>query len=123
MNSTISRRMPRKRQSTNMGVQRSTASWRCGLARLPRELRTRSGEAHGRRERVDVVGTVMAAAVDEEGRRAGDAAQVGTVDVVRDPRDVRVRAQLRLEAVGVEAELLCVVEKIGDAKGILALEQ
>ena len=40
---------------------------------------------HGLRERGDVVGAVVAAAVDEEGRRARDAAQVGAVDVLGDP--------------------------------------
>ncbi len=38
------------------------------------------------RKRRDVVGAAMAAAVDEERRRAGDAAEIGAVDVLRDPR-------------------------------------
>ena len=38
-----------------------------------------------RGEGVDVVGAVVAPAVDEERRRAGDAAQVGRVDVLGDP--------------------------------------
>src|ERR671923_29433 len=56
-------------------------------------------------QRGDVVGALVAAAVDEERRRAGDAAGVRAGHVVGDPRHVDVAADLVPEAVAVEAEL------------------
>ena len=56
-------------------------------------------------EGVDVVDAVVAAAVDEEGRRAGHRALVGARDVLADPRGVLSPAQLVGEAVDVEIEL------------------
>ena len=64
-----------------------------------------AGRADGGAERRDVVGAVVPLAVDEERRRAGDAAQVGRLDVLRDPGLVDVPAQLVVEPVDVEAEL------------------
>ena len=55
---------------------------------------TCAGGLHRSRERGDVVRAVVADAVDEERRRAGDAAQVGRVDVLGDPR-ARRRASRR----------------------------
>ena len=65
-----------------------------------------AGHADCSRERGDVVGAGVAAAVDEEGGRAGDAAEVGAVDVLGDAAGARVLAQVSLEALDVEAQLL-----------------
>src|SRR5919197_1995235 len=53
-----------------------------------RALSERAGacRAHLARERLEVVGAVVAAAVDEERRRAGDAAGIGLLDVLGDAR-------------------------------------
>ncbi len=57
-----------------------------GSGSLGGDRRADARGAHGRGERADVVGAVVAAAVDEERRRAGDAAEVGAVDVLGDAR-------------------------------------
>ena len=64
--------------------------------RFPERQACRAPARGGHRgaERVDVVGAVVAAAVDEEGRRAGDAALVGAGDVFADPRRVLAAVQL-----------------------------
>src|SRR5260221_6229260 len=54
-----------------------------GLCR--REHGARASCTYGGRECADVVGAVVALAVDEERRRARDAAQVGAVDVLGHP--------------------------------------
>ena len=48
----------------------------------------------------------MAPTVDEEGRGAGDSAEVGTVDVLGDAVGARVLAQVAGKALDIEAELL-----------------
>jgi hypothetical protein len=55
-----------------------------------------AGGLHGARERRDVVGAVVAAPVDEEGRGAGDAAAVGRIDVFLDPPRALVAAQVEV---------------------------
>jgi hypothetical protein len=59
------------------------------------------GCAHGVREGADVVGAVVAFAIDEEGGRAGDTAQVGGVHVGGDVGLSSVLAQVGGEPVGV----------------------
>ena len=56
--------------------------------------RARPRGANCGRQRGDVVGALVPPPVDEEGRRAGDAAQVGAVDVLRDAGGSGVRAQV-----------------------------
>ena len=56
------------------------------------------------RERVDVVDALMAAAVDEERRRAGDAAGVGALDVLGDAPRVTAMAEVVGEARDVELQ-------------------
>src|SRR6266496_6102006 len=56
-----------------------------------------AGGAHGL-EGVDVVGAVVAAAVDDEGGRAGDGAEVGAVDVLYDPRGAGMLLEILCEA-------------------------
>jgi hypothetical protein len=58
-------------------------------AELGRDRGSGTGGAHSVRERADVVGPVVVAAVDEEGGCAGDGAQVGAVDVFGEPADAR----------------------------------
>ncbi len=65
----------------------------------------------------------MAQAVDEEGRGAGDFAEVGTVDVLGDAVSVRVFAQLAGEALDIEAELLRIADEIGWSECVLVVEQ
>src|SRR5262249_17012695 len=93
--------------------------WGAWVASRPDEHGLRARGAHRSRERRDVVGAVVAAPVDEEGRRAGDAAEVGAVDVVGDPRRADAVAQIRGEAVDVEPDLLGVVHEIAHPEGVL----
>ena len=81
------------------------------------------GGSDGVGECVDVVDAVVAAAVDEEGGRAGDAALVGARDVLADTRLVLAPAQLVGEAVDVEAELLGVAGEVGWGQRVLVAEQ
>src|SRR5581483_1995944 len=74
-------------------------------------------------QRCDVVRPVMAELVDEEGRRPGDAGEIGRVDVLRDPRRTRARAQVVFEALDVEAELPGVADQVGNAQRVLVVEQ
>jgi hypothetical protein len=71
---------------------------------------SRVGAAYGLRQRVDVVGAVVATAVDEEGRRSVDAAEVGTVDVVGNARAASPCAQVARETLDVELQLLGVAD-------------
>src|SRR5581483_4361172 len=57
-------------------------------------------------QRLDVVGAVVAAAVDEEGRGAAHVAEVGAVDVLCDPRRADMGLELLGEPVDVERELV-----------------
>src|SRR5436189_6204560 len=80
-------------------------------------------DAHRRREAVDVVGAVVAPAVDEERRRAGDAAEVGAVDVVGDLRGADARTKVVCELLDVEPELLRVPDQVIRLQGVLVPEQ
>ena len=72
---------------------------------------------------LDVVGTVVTTAVDEERRRAGDPARVGAGSVLGNPRRVDVAAELVPEALDVELELLGVATKVDGFQGVLVLQQ
>ena len=65
----------------------------------------------------------MAPAVDEERRRAGDAAEVGAVDVLGDARGADAFAQVVGEAFDVETELLGVADQVVELERVLVLEQ
>src|SRR5919106_4398172 len=69
-----------------------------------------TGRMDGRRQGRDVVGAVVASAVDEEGGGAGDAAQLRAIDVLCDTSGAGVLTQGGREAIEVEAELLCVAD-------------
>ena len=59
------------------------------MTALLRDRRARASRPHLGRKRGDVVGAVMPPAVDEERRRARDAAQIGGVHVLRDAGGAR----------------------------------
>ena len=65
----------------------------------------------------------MASAVDEEGRRAGNAAQLRTIDILCDTPGAGSLTQGGREAVEVEAELLGVADQVVEAKSVLMVEQ
>jgi hypothetical protein len=65
----------------------------------------------------------VAAPVDEEGGRAGDVAEVGTLDVLGNATTHPVRLELVAEAVDVEAELLRVADQIARGERVLVREQ
>ena len=65
-----------------------------------------------RLERRDVVGAVVADAVDEERRRAGHLAEVGAVDIARDPSGADMMLDVVGEAVDVEAEVARVADQV-----------
>jgi hypothetical protein len=62
-------------------------------------------------------------AVEEEGRCAGDAAQVGAVDVVGDARSAYAFPEVVRETLGVESELLDVTDQIVPLERVLVVEQ
>src|SRR5438094_2788900 len=95
----------------------------CSVRGHLREGRPRARCTYGRGESGDVVGAVVAPAVDEEGGRTGDAAQVGAVDVLGDARGTSVLAQCIREPFRVESELLSMVHEVTRAKRGLVLEQ
>src|SRR6266576_1028605 len=79
--------------------------------------------AHRLGERADVVGAVVAFAVDEEGGRAGDAAQVGRVHVRGDLGLSGVIAQVASEPFGVQAELAGVADQVFGRQRVLVVQQ
>src|SRR5919107_3414170 len=85
--------------------------------------RPRLCRADGGRKGGGIVSAVVAPAVDEEGRGAGDSAEVGTVDVLGDVVRTRMLAQLAGEALDIEAELLSVAHEIGWSERVLVVEQ
>src|SRR6266540_3902046 len=87
------------------------------------QRRLRTGYADGRREGADVVRAVVAPAVYEEGGCAGDADQVGAVDVIGNAGGTAVVAQGVGEAFDVEAELLGVADQVARVERVLVIEQ
>jgi hypothetical protein len=75
-----------------------------------------SGTARARASACESLGAVVPAAVDEEGGCAGDAAQVGAVDVVGDSGGACVLTEGVHEAFGVEPQLLGVADKVARAE-------
>ena len=65
----------------------------------------------------------MTAAVDEERRRARDAAEVGAVDVLRDPGSAGALAERVGELLDVEPELLGVADEILPLELVLVREE
>src|SRR5271165_3652969 len=94
----------------------STVDWfphdRPALGRAKEKARAIPRRADRGRERLDVVGTLMAAAVDEERRRARDAARVGRGDILGHPRRVHPPANLLDRPLGIEADLLAVAAEV-----------
>src|SRR5918994_2450380 len=80
------RRSSRPRPATTAkaaaGARASSIVARRSVRGHGRQCRPRSGRPYGRQERGDVVGAVVASAVDEERGRTRDAAQVGAVDIL-----------------------------------------
>src|SRR6476659_2931838 len=70
-------------------------------------------------KRVDVVGTVVPLAVDEEGRGAGNPTQISRVDVLRDTRGLTVVHPVVLEAAHVETQLPGIPEQVGQEQVLL----
>jgi hypothetical protein len=72
---------------------------------------------------IDVVRAIVAAAVDEEGRRAGHAAQVRALDVLSDAVRAGAPVQVVGEARHVEPESIGVRHQIGHLQPVLVREQ
>src|SRR5664280_292848 len=72
---------------------------------------------------VDVVGPVVAPAVEEEGRSARDSAEIGAVDVLGDPVRAGAAVQVSGEARHVQAELGGVVRQVPRQQRPLMVEQ
>src|SRR5215475_15968205 len=81
------------------------------------------GRPDGLGERADVVGTVVAFAVDEEGGGARDAAEVGGVHVGGDLGLSGLAAQVADESFGVKAELAGVANQVVASQSVLVAEQ
>src|SRR5262245_47016102 len=81
-----------------------------------------SGRPDGLGEGADVVGAVVAFAVDEEGWGAGDAAEVGGVYVSGDFGLAGLAAQVAGESFGVKAELAGVANQVFAGQGVLVAE-
>src|SRR4051812_41862836 len=122
--------LPRERTSPRAAWRRSERASNTpqrlvgtGRLRLLRGARPRARSPPGRGQRVEVVGALMAAPVDEEAGRAGDAACVRARNVLSDPICVVPAAQLIPEALFVEAELLGVVPQRSGGQVILVAQQ
>src|ERR1700733_551638 len=81
------------------------------------------GGQDGAGECGDVVAAVMAAPVDEEGRGAGDATEVGGVYVLGDPRGAGPLAQVLTESLAVEPEVADVADQVARQEGVLVLQE
>ena len=81
------------------------------------------GGQDGAGECGDVVAAVVAAAVDEEGRGAGDTAEVGGVDVLGDPRGAGALAEVLTESLAVEPEVAGVADQVARLEGVLVLQE
>src|SRR4051794_13324424 len=94
-----------------------------GTGRLaqPRGGGARACRADGGGQCGEVVGALVALTVDEEARRAGDAAGVGAGDVFGDV--VGVAVEVVAEASGVEPELAGVAAQVQRGERILVIEQ
>lgn len=79
------------------------------------DRRASLGGRDGGRQRGDVVGAVMPPPVDEEGGRAGNAAEAGGLDVLGDARGTGAPVQVVMESFGVEAESGRVTGQFGRA--------
>jgi hypothetical protein len=71
--------------------------------------------ADGRGERGDVVWPVVASAVDEERRRAGDSAQVRALEILGDALDPEAHVEVAGEALLIQAEPPRIAEEVGSA--------
>src|SRR5436190_3705780 len=87
------------------------------------EVGTRPRHAHGGGQRVEVERAAVADAVDEEGRRTRDVAEIRTLDVGGHPRGAYSLTQVLGESVRVEAELFGMADQILRRQGVLTSEQ
>src|ERR1035441_3897957 len=81
------------------------------------------GGQDGGGERGDVVAAVVPAAVDEEGRGAGDTAEVGGVDVLGDPRGASALAEVLTESLAIEPEVAGVADQVAQLEGVLVAQE
>src|SRR5258708_40153177 len=65
----------------------------------------------------------MASGVDEEGRGAGGAAQVRSVDVLGDPRGAGVLAKVLTESLAGGPEVAGVADQVARLEGVLVLQE
>src|SRR5262245_38788388 len=77
----------------------------------------------GSEEGIEVVGAVVAEAIDEEGGRAVDAAAHPTHEILAHPALVRPTLHLGDEAVGIEADAGGVLDQVIVAERALMLEK
>src|SRR4051812_19837808 len=87
------------------------------------QSRPRPGRVDRGRERVDVVSAVVAPAVDEEGRRTGDSAEIGAVDVLGHTPRADALMQVVGEAFDVEPELFGVADQVVVVERVLMIEE
>src|SRR6202011_5792282 len=71
----------------------------------------------------NVVGPLVAPAIDEEARRAGHPARVRARHVLRDPGRVRTTAELVAAALDVERQLLRIARQVRRSQVVLVREQ
>ena len=65
----------------------------------------------------------MAPAVDEEGRRAVDTAEIGAVDILGHAHRVGVPVELVHEALAVETQVPGVLDEVAGSEGVLMLKE
>src|SRR5829696_3201249 len=113
------------------GVRRTSGvggSCRFGMSPFPARAPLAAGACGARRadggaERGRVVLALVPPSVDEERRRAGDAREVGALDVARDATCVGAPPQAVPEPLLVEAQLLRVVAEVGRAQLLLMRDE
>src|SRR6202034_338552 len=81
------------------------------------------GGQDGGGECCDVVAAIVTAAVDEEGRGTGDAAEVGGVDVLGDPRCASALAEVLIESLAVEPEVASVGDQVAQLEAVLMAQE
>src|SRR3979490_105809 len=90
---------------------------------LTRKRRPGASHPDCARQRVDIVGAVMAAAVHKERRGAGNTAQGPPVDRPPPPNGTGMAGEVLSESVQVESELVRISDKVRRAQRVLVIEE
>jgi hypothetical protein len=105
------------------GLARGVLPWVVEASALAVANHRSHGELNGIRQHVEVEGAIMAHAVNEEGRRAIDAAADAAHKMLTHARRIDMPGDLAGKAGDIEAETGRILDQMVALKGILMLEQ